>query len=269
MCTKIHHPFIESPGSMTDHIIVTAFGTTTQAQQVYHYLGEKISACFPDHVLHWSYSSPTVRKNSQTSQIKLRSVSEIIATIPADDSVIVQSLHIMPGREFERIVADVKETGVRAHIGKPLLSDQEDLHRVADCLLPLIEGTVADAILLLGHGTTHPCHTVYRELETKVHQKSDRRIYLSTVEYPDEPPSSTATRIAAAGARSVLVVPLLLVAGMHVLKDICGDHADSWKNLLTTHEIDVHVHDQGLATLPGIANIFCDHIKSAERTVSP
>lgn len=254
---------------MPNHIILTAFGTTTRAHEAYQHFEDRISPQFPGHEIHWAYSSPTVRRCSRTGTTKLQSVKETIASIAAGDAIAVQSLHILPGWEFGRITDEVNETGVRTAIGLPLLNDGRDLVLFMRCLQPLIVNSGTDAVLLLGHGTNHPCRSTFTELEHRLHEQFGARVFVSTLEYPDESPQSTVARIAAAGHRTAMVIPLLLVAGMHFRRDITGDREDSWKNLLAGQSVGMDIHDRGLAMLPGVAEIFCDHIHAAFASLSP
>lgn len=248
---------------MPDHIILTAFGTTTRAKEAYHYLEERISLQFPRHTIHWAYSSPTVRRTSSTENSRLLSVGETLGSLDTSDPIVIQSLHVLPGREFERIRDEVHELGIQIAIGQPLLNESQDLRRFVSCLQNLIEDSGSNAVLLLGHGTDHPCRSIYGELERLLRERFGSRIFMSTLEFQEEPAEETITRIAAAGHKTAHIIPLLLVAGMHFFKDITGDHEDSWQNLCTKHGIDLQIHDKGLAVLPGIADIFCDHIRTA------
>jgi len=248
---------------MADHIILTAFGTTTQAKEAYHHLEEQIAPQFPECSIHWAYSSPTVREISGTENAQPLSVKETIASINTHDFIVVQSLHVLPGKEFERILEEIPEMGVPAAVGLPLINDSADLLRFVSCLRPLIDNSGDDAVLLLGHGTDHPCRSIFIELERKLHQRFGSRVFVSTLEFPEAPPASIAAAIAAAGYRQAVIIPLLMVAGMHFFRDITGEREPSWKNLLAARGIGLGIHGQGLAMLPGIADIFCDHIRLA------
>ena len=69
--------------------------------------------------------------------------------------------------------------------------------------------------------------------------------------------------IVADGHHQVLIIPCLMVAGMHFRRDIVGDSELSWKRRLERRNIKVKYHDQGLGMVAGIADIFCDHIRAA------
>jgi sirohydrochlorin cobaltochelatase len=256
---------------MAHHIILSAFGTTTQSQHTYAKLNEGISPHFPDSRIHWFFSSPTVRDRSgPTRADKPRTLAELLQNLNTQrsDAVVVQSLHVMPGHEFHRVARETLQSDVPAAIGMPLLTTPDDYNRVADCLIPLIDAHKQEAILILGHGTSHPSWTSYPALEKVLRKKAGPRIFVTGLEqYPDS--ETIIDEITQSGFGNVFVIPFLMVAGMHFQRDIVGDAANSWKSKLTRENINLTVHDQGLGLLPGIENIFCDHIRTALMSLSP
>ena len=56
--------------------------------------------------------------------------------------------------------------------------------------------------------------------------------------------------------RGVHLMPLMLVAGYHAVKDMTGDKKDSWKNVLEGEGFEVKVHLQGLGENIKIQEIF-------------
>ena len=63
---------------------------------------------------------------------------------------------------------------------------------------------------------------------------------------------------------SLLLLPFLLVAGMHYRRDIIGKAADSWQSRLQEAGLEVSAHDAGLAVLPGIEGLIARHIGDAD-----
>lgn len=251
---------------MTDHIILNAFGTTTAAQQNYQHLGNLIAPHFPNCQLHWTYSSPTIRtRTAARDQEQSRSIAEIIEHIASDEPVriVVQSMHILPGYEFHRVVRETQALSVPTKIGMPLLHDPNDFVRVVQCLQPLLQGASDEAILVLGHGTDHPSWTAFAALETELRRQAGSPIFVATLEKFPGSADEVIKLIAEGGFNQVKVIPFLLVAGMHFQRDIIGENELSWKNRLKRLNIRLDLYEHGLAMLPGIAEIFCDHIQSA------
>ncbi len=248
---------------MQNHIILTAFGTTTRAQQTYNHLQELIAPRFPGCRIHWAFSSPMVRKNVSRQQTASASVSEIISELKDPGKIVIQSLHILPGYEFHRIVSESRALNVETAIGRPLLNQPDDFTRAAAALKKLIHGTNHDGILVLGHGTDHPCRFLFHQLEHELQRQVGPQVFFTTIEKPLEPAELVIEKIVAAGHRRVFCIPFLMVAGMHFLRDIIGDSSDSWQNRFQQRKIAIDAHDQGIALLEGISSIFCDHIEQA------
>jgi Cobalamin biosynthesis protein CbiK, Co2+ chelatase len=65
------------------------------------------------------------------------------------------------------------------------------------------------------------------------------------------------------GIKSVLLVPFMIVAGVHLKEDLIGDSEDSWKSRFEREGIELRAIDKGLGYYPFIVDIFIDHIKQA------
>lgn len=255
---------------MAHQIILNAFGTTTESRQTYSVMDARIAPHFQDSSIHWIFSSPTVRRSMRDKQGNPgESLTELLRRLAKDaDSIVVQSLHVLPGHEFHRVVREARLANGRATVGMPLLTTPDDYHRVATCLQPIIEMNQNKAILVLGHGTSHPSWTAYPALENVLRTTAGKRVYVTGLEkYPG--PETVIAEIIASGFDQVLVIPFLMVAGMHFQRDIVGDSPHSWKSRLGGRKIELSFHDQGLGLLHGIADIFCDHIRTALNSASP
>lgn len=255
-----------------NHIILTAFGTGAAAKDTYHLLETQVTARFPDADLHWFHSSPTNRRQDDKQPARSALLlGDLLDTLPSGQhcSVVVQSLHLTPGSEFHRMVRETSASGTGAVIGMPLLSAPDDFRRVARCLLPLLPKPGDQGVLLIGHGTCHPSWTVYPVLEQTLRNEVGPHIFVATLgHYPES--DSVIADIAAAGYRRLLVIPLLLAAGTHFRRDIAGRQPGSWSSRLADRGIRPTFHNQGLGVLPGIADIFSDHIQDAfERLNTP
>jgi sirohydrochlorin cobaltochelatase len=151
---------------------------------------------------------------------------------------------------------------IRTSIGMPLLTSPQDHLCVSNCLEPLIQAHPDKAILLMGHGTDHPSWTVYPALQQTLREIFGQRIFVGVVEH--FPPShNVIAQIAAAGFSKVLLVPLLLVAGMHYEKDLMGDSPDSWRSRLLDAGIQTEAISDGIGSNACIGKVFCDHIREA------
>jgi sirohydrochlorin cobaltochelatase len=74
--------------------------------------------------------------------------------------------------------------------------------------------------------------------------------------------AATVAAVKRSGARLVHLVPLMLVAGVHLQEDIAGDE-DSWKSAFEKEGLTVSINREGLGKHPVIVDIFVRHIREA------
>ena len=202
--------------------------------------------------------------------------------------VVVQSLQIVPGGEFHRLVSISREyekkdadpeKRLKITIGLPLLSGLEDCRRVSKILPDLWNeptkdgGSNArdetdrksqfavepkkDAVLLAGHGTGHPADAIYSQM-AQVLKKDYSQVLLGTIEgFPGL--LEMIDELKATGVQKVRLHPFLLVAGGHAENDISGPAPDSWKSTLERAGIEVDFHLSALGEIEGIVQILKEH----------
>ena len=200
-------------------------------------------------------------------------------------NVVAQSLHVVPGSEFQQMASLVheQENVVREEswfwnleIGTPLLSSLQDCMKVSKALRPefqssKIEGQDHESessagpedvvYVLMGHGTSHSANRVYSQM-AKVLEKDHKNVFLGTLEgFPgiDEVLLQTKkSRI-----KKVILMPFLLVAGGHALEDLDGDSANSWRGVFEREGFRTEVILKGLGENDGVVDIFVEHTRKA------
>ena len=240
---------------MEQHIILSAFGTTTLAKETYNHIDSYIKSHFPGNMVHWHFSSPSVSDEP---------ISRLIANLSQDKGcrIVVQSIHVSPGHEFHQIVRGCRLSGHKVGIGMPLLTSQEDHYRVSHALTPVIRSHRHDGVIIFGHGTAHPSWTVLPAFEKIIRKVSGEKVIVAALEkFPSS--EEVIAELKANNCSKVLAIPLLITAGMHFQRDITGNSDKSWKNRLAGENIDLLLHDQGLGMLDGIPEIFCTHLEKA------
>ena len=245
-------------------IILTAFGTTAGAFSTYKKMDQVFKQVFPDHQIHWAYSSRMVKHAvKQKKSMDLKDPLEMAQSI-ADKGhkwVVMQSLHLICGHEFDRLAAERDHVNIRSSMGLPLLTSHEDYFKTADALASLFPPKKDRAVILVGHGTDHPAWTAYPALEAVLRQKYGERIFAGVVEgYPDM--YHTLARVKSAGFNKVCMIPLMLVAGVHFKEDLTCEE-DSWQKTFERHHIEVSLVDHGIGDIKDITKIFCRHISDA------
>lgn len=245
-------------------IVIAAFGTTTKTLASYDFLDARIKGHFPDHEVLWAWSSRMVKDKVIGQQQTISSPHEVLDQLYRHHSswAVVQSLHLLGGHEFSRLVEETEQSAIRTSIGLPLLSSPEDFQALCTCLMPLINGHPDQAILLVGHGTDHPAWSAYPALQYFMRRHFGPRIFIGVIEGCPASAEVIAD-ITASGYKKICIIPLLLVAGMHFHRDLTGDCDASWMRLLAQANIEVEIIEQGIGVLPAISDMFCQHIEDA------
>jgi sirohydrochlorin cobaltochelatase len=245
-------------------IVISAFGTTTRALNTYFFMEGIFRDRFPGHDIRWAYTSRTVRHLLRGKlSVGTRSTREVLAEFHERGYpwVVVQSLHVIWGHEFYRLLEEVKSHDVRSSIGLPLLSSPEDYRRVAKGLgLPRISCR-EEAVVLVGHGTDHPSWSSYLALDTILREVNGPGVYVGVID--GHPSRDLVLRtVVRSGVRKVRIIPFLLVAGSHFEEDLAGGE-DSWKGAFQQAGMEVQIETQGLGMMKPIVEIFADHIRDA------
>lgn len=246
-------------------IVLAAFGTTTLASQSYTFLDDHIRAAFPEHEVHWAFSSRMVRDFSQKRHgRKGKGPREILEELQARgfEWVVVQSVHLLAGHEFYRLVEEVQACRIRTAMGLPLFWAPEDYGAFLEALAARLDpAEKEDAIILVGHGTDHPSWATYLALQYLLSRQFGHQIYIGLLEgHPSR--QEVIAAVVRSGMRRVRLLPLMLVAGRHVQEDLAGPE-DSWKTSLEEAGLTVTLDATGLLDHPGVVNIFQDHIIKA------
>lgn len=246
-------------------IVMAAFGTARRAMETYAFIDGLIRERFPDHPLHWAYSSRVVRDLRRSAGgPPVLHPDEVLAELARTGHTwaVVQSLHLMCGHEFQRLTDMAERAPLRTSVGLPLLHcprDYEDVMRVLARDFPHEPG---EALVLVGHGTDHPSWCSYVALDHLFRRGGAAGVYVGVVEQGYPTMDSVIRDVKRAGFRRVRLVPFLLVAGMHFEEDMSGDDP-SWKTAFEGAGITVSLEDRGMGFHRGIIDIFSRHVREA------
>ena len=173
----------------------------------------------------------------------------------------VQPTHLLCGNEYdEKIRASyMRYAGrfLRGGIGKPLIANNDDLLKLAE-ILAALKPDDADALLLMGHGTTHFANMVYPAMQTALRLHGHPNVSATLLEAIN----TAIDELRALGAKHIELRPMMLVAGDHAQNDMAGDDANSWKSHLTAAGFDVHCTVEGLGELEDVQRLYVEHLKA-------
>jgi sirohydrochlorin cobaltochelatase len=200
--------------------------------------------------------------------------------------VAIQSLQIVPGREFHEIallaqgMKSIKgRFGFRGlEMGMPLLTNLEDCRKVSAALCPILDrvardeelsglpGDLEEAVVLMGHGSRHPGDSIYSQMASILEQ-SHRNVFLGTLEgYPGI--REVISHLKESKVKRAKLIPFLLVSGGHVIHDMAGDGQDSWKSIIESEGFETKTYLEGLGENKEIIDIFIDHTRRSLNTMT-
>jgi sirohydrochlorin cobaltochelatase len=160
----------------------------------------------------------------------------------------VQSLQVIPGEEFSRVVNAMKDFGnnvngdlddtymsqVTLKLGMPLMYTEDDATILASALDVNFSNYAAEgAMLFMGHGNpdeydTYKANVRYDQLETAL-QTISPKYFVGTVDMKENFKVQVRKRMQDAGMTSgkVFCAPLMSIAGDHAHNDMAGND-DAW-----------------------------------------
>lgn len=244
-------------------IVLVAFGTSTRARDTYEHFEGLCRQVFPDSDIRWAYTSHLIRRKlKQEEGVVQKDIVQVLNDLEAEGHkmAVVQSLHIIPGIAFDRLLEDVDGHTLKIGVGQPLLSGRDDIERTIDALIPWLPDPDKTVTILAGHGTDHPASSFYFELDDAIRTRGLRNVFLGNVTDPlsEEKALEAARR---SSLKHVRFIPFMFVAGDHIENDIMGEDDDSWKSRLPGFSCSIE--PRGLGYNEGVIRIFIDHLRAA------
>lgn len=258
-------------------LLAVSFGTSHSRtrEETIGAIEAALGKAYPEYALRRAFTSPTIlRILRQRDGLAVDNLSQALERLAAEGAsrVVVQPTHFMNGFEYDELSAVARSYESRFpafSLGRPLLRSEEDCRRLAAVLLKETRehrqpGT---ALVFVGHGTEHPANAVYRQLQAEFARAGHPDCFVGTVE-AEPSPEEVLEQLAAAGAASVVLLPLMIVAGEHAVNDVAGAGADSWKSRLTAAGYPVTCVMRGLGQYPGVRELFISHAALAMAPLS-
>jgi sirohydrochlorin cobaltochelatase len=251
-------------------IVLAAFGTTTKAFATYDQIDQQVKERFPGYEIRWAFTSKMVRHKVRKEQHKeLKGLPEVLQDLKAAGftKVVVQSLHLAPGKEWEGVVKQSRAVpGLTVALGKPLLSNKADEVKAIKALSQEFPADLQKtAVVLVGHGSPDPkAQATYNSFAQLLHSRYPKNVFFGLVEFEKPGKEEVLPEVKKSGVTSVVLIPFLLVAGDHVQNDILGSGPESWKSgLLKMGNYRVEGITKGLGYQKEIVQIYLDHLAQA------
>jgi sirohydrochlorin cobaltochelatase len=251
-------------------ILLVAFGTSVRpARAAYDRIEVLARQRFPDRMIRQAYTSKTVRGKLRDAGETIHSPEEALAALANEKTraVVLQSLHVTPGQEFNALRNLAAPSGMTIALGDPLLAGESDLACVATAVEranPALDDPTA-SVVLVAHGNERFPEYNDSIIALASRLREDRsHVFLATIEGPPGNEAFPEITIQARSAGRVHFIPLMIVAGDHVMNDVMGDGPESWRNRIGAKQATCA---PPLGASDEIAGIFLDHCEHALRRI--
>ena len=249
-------------------LLVVSFGTSyneTRAKTI-DAVEAELQKAYPDYQVRRAFTSQIIIDIlKEREDLTIDNVTQAMERLVADGvkDVVVQPTHIMTGFEYDDMVKEVSAFADKfdsLKISTPVLTEDADYDAVVEALVAQNSGYEADdtVLVFMGHGTEHEANATYTKLQEKLNAAGHENYIIGTVEAAPTLDDVVAA-VKASGAKKVVMMPLMIVAGDHANNDMAGDEEDSWKSVLTAQGYEVECVLQGLGEYAGIRQILVDH----------
>ncbi len=282
-----------------NELLVVSFGTSFNDSRALDIKGieDALQSEYPDWSVRRAFTAQIIINHVQARDgEKIDNVEQALDRAVANgvERLVIQPTHLMHGAEYDELVQAVEayqDKFASVVIAEPLLgavgadasainADKEAVAKAVtaeafkDAGYASLEQADAAgvAFVFMGHGTSHTAKVSYSQMQAQMNALGYRNVFIGTVEGEPEETSCEAVieAVYAAGYRSVVLRPLMVVAGDHANNDMAGEDEDSWVSMFTASgkfdKIDTQI--AGLGRIAAVQSLYVAHTRAALDTLS-
>ena len=273
-------------------LLVVSFGTSFNDSRVADIksIEDALQAANPDWSVRRAFTAQIIINHIQARDgEKIDNMEQALERAVANGvkQLVVQPTHLMHGAEYDEMCAaidKVRDKFESVEIAEPMLGEvgndatviNADKEAVAKAVVAAAlsesgyESTAAAkeagvAYVLMGHGTAHVAKVTYSQMATQMAKLGYENVFVGTVEGEPEETSCEAVIAAVkeAGYTTVVLRPLMVVAGDHANNDMAGADEDSWKTMFEAAGLTVNCQISGLGRIADVQALYVAHTKAA------
>ena len=275
-----------------NELLVVSFGTSFNDSRVKDIKGieDALQAAYPDWSVRRAFTAQIIINHVQARDgEKIDNMEQALERAVANGvkQLVVQPTHLMHGAEYDEMcdaIDKVRDKFESVEIAEPMLGEvgsdaaviNADKEAVAKAVVAAAlsesgyESTAAAkeagvAYVLMGHGTAHVAKVTYSQMATQMDKLGYENVFIGTVEGEPEDTSCEAVIAAVkeAGYTTVVLRPLMVVAGDHANNDMAGADEDSWKTMFEAAGLTVNCQISGLGRIADVQALYVAHTKAA------
>ncbi len=275
-----------------NELLVVSFGTSYNDSRVNDIksIEDALQEAYPDWSVRRAFTAQIIINHIQARDgEKIDNMTQALERAVANGvkNLVVQPTHLMHGAEYDEMCAaidDYRDNFDSVSIAEPLLgevgSDATVINADKEAVAKAVAAAAAEAsgfdsleaakevgaaFVLLGHGTAHVARVSYSQMSTQMQQLGYENVFIGTVEGEPEETAceSVIEEVRAAGYTTVILRPLMVVAGDHANNDMAGSDDDSWKPMFEDAGLTVDCQIAGLGGIADIQALYIAHTQAA------
>lgn len=248
-------------------ILMVSFGTVNSETRKISIdaVAQTLRRAYPEMELRQAFTSSMVIRRLAQQNIFIDDVPTALEKLKQEgcQQLYILPTHLFPGEEYHKLLAQLEpfcDGFSQLVVAKPLFSDDSDRKSIANFLQKSYPLAEKEALLLMAHGSDHDLHEHYLALDAQL-KHCNSAFFLAAME--GEPSFHyILEELLANGYRKVKLLPLMLSAGAHAVKDMAGDQESSWKCRCLSAGLDVECILTGLGEAEEIRQIYLRHLQN-------
>ena len=275
-----------------NELLVVSFGTSYNDSRVNDIksIEDALQEAYPDWSVRRAFTAQIIINHIQARDgEKIDNMTQALERAVANGvkNLVVQPTHLMHGAEYDEMCAAIDEYRDQfesVSIAEPLLgevgSDATVINADKEAVAMAVTAAAVEAsgfdsleaakeagaaFVFLGHGTAHVARVSYSQMSTQMQQLGYENVFIGTVEGEPEETAceSVIEEVRAAGYTTVILRPLMVVAGDHANNDMAGSDDDSWKPMFEDAGFTVDCQIAGLGGIADIQALYIAHTQAA------
>ena len=280
-------------------LLVVSFGTSFNDSRATDIKGieDALAKAYPDWSVRRAFTAQIIINHVQARDgEKIDNVEQALERAVANGvkTLVIQPTHLMHGAEYDELteaVAKYQDKIDTIVIAEPLLGEvgadasviNEDKQAVA---VAVTAAAVKDAgyesleaadeagvaFVFMGHGTSHTAKISYSQMQAQMEALGYKNVFIGTVEGEPEETAceNVIEKVAEAGYKTVVLRPLMVVAGDHANNDRADpEDPESWFSMFTAsakfEKIDCQI--AGLGRLADVQKLYVAHTQAVIDTL--
>ena len=285
---------LNQDGIGENEILVVSFGTSFNDSRVADIgsVEKAIQAANPNWSVRRAFTAQIIINHIQArDNEKIDNMEQALERAVSNGvkNLVIQPTHLMRGAEYDELVEvvnDYEDKFESVAVAEPLLGKvgsnasviNQDKQTVAVAITAEAVKTAGfasleaaaekgTAFVFMGHGTSHSAKISYSQMASQMEKLGYENVFIGTVEgEPEETACENVIEaVKDAGYSTVVLRPLMVVAGDHANNDMAGDDEDTWKSMFNAsgnfEKIDCQI--AGLGRIAAIQQMYVDHTAEA------